>query len=101
LHLADDPLHVSPEPSLVIGSLAASGNACRLAREARNDRIHDSTPRDAVEGGEIRPDRALSQFALSHLRDQTRHAERFPLHHADRASILARQSQSVVESGHS
>jgi hypothetical protein len=57
-YLANDPENVMPEAgpfAVDAGSLPCEGEI--LAREPRNDEIHDSTPRCAVEGCEIVPDR--------------------------------------------
>ena len=65
-----------------------------LAREATSDEIHDSTPRLAVKGADIRPHRARSQATFLHLADQSRGGESFPLHETDRANADALESES-------
>jgi len=69
-----------------------------LTGEAPNDRIHDATPRAAVEGSKIRPKRRLVQPPLFHAASQDFGRKRFPLDQADDASAWARHSESEVES---
>ena len=57
--LSDDPLDLGPEPSLVGFAELLPGGGERLAREARADDIHAATPRAAIEGAEIVPNRIL------------------------------------------
>jgi len=46
----DDAPHVGPEVALVVCTLALSGGAVGLARDAANDAIHKAAPRSASEG---------------------------------------------------
>jgi hypothetical protein len=55
--LADDPGHLRPQVPLVVGSLALSGCAERLARVSGKDGIKGAAERSPVEGGDIIPDR--------------------------------------------
>ena len=59
-HLADDPGDVRPEVAWVGRSLPAAGNRERLAGVARSDEIHRPTPRVAVEGGKVVPERCIT-----------------------------------------
>jgi len=93
-YLANDPGDVGPEPPFVLGAEPLAGRAERLAREARRDAIHDSTPRAAVEGFEIRPQRRCIQASRFHLARQDFAAEGFPLHHADCSSSWNGKSES-------
>lgn len=65
-HVSDDAPHVGPEVSVVVNatSLACSGE--RLARQAGSDDMNSSTPRCAIEGREIVPDRAEIQSRFFH-----------------------------------
>lgn len=98
LALGDDPGDVRPEVPLVLLSRASSRHAEGLARVARKDAIHDSTPSSAVEGGKIRPQRRRSHETLFHARRQERAEIGFPLHVADAASAGNSQSGAEVES---
>jgi hypothetical protein len=69
-HLTDDTRNVVPEVSRITGGLALAGLGKGLAGEARRDEIHDSTPRSAVEGAQIVPDRSRGQVAVLHARSQ-------------------------------
>ena len=87
-HLANDPHVLAPEPGprAIDDAGSRSGAADVLAGESANDEIHASTPRAAVEGGHVRPDRRLIQPTVRHARDQYRRSVSFPLHVADRSS---------------
>jgi hypothetical protein len=78
--LGDDARHVGPQMPRIIVAAAAPRGAERLAGVAGRDEIHDATPRAAVEGGEVVPDRRESQASLFHARDQDRGGMGFPLH---------------------
>lgn len=58
-----------------------------LAREARNDAIHDEAPCCAVEGEQVRPDRRRMERSCFHKRDKLRGSSGFPLHVAN-GSVL-------------
>jgi hypothetical protein len=60
LHLANEPGDLRPEPAAVRGPSASPGDGPGLAREARNEAIHEAAPRSAVEGGNVVPDRSLT-----------------------------------------
>ena len=73
--------------------------APRLTREAARDDIHDSTPRAAVEGSEICPNRCIIHgFLRRHARSQDRTGIGFVLNAADDASISERQIDAEIES---
>jgi hypothetical protein len=69
-HLANHARDVGPQPTRVIGAALLAGETDRLARESRSDQIHDSTPRRAVEGREIVPDRRAIQGRRFHPRHE-------------------------------
>tara|TARA_Y100000310_G_scaffold102168_1_gene100383 strand:- start:1583 stop:2029 length:447 start_codon:yes stop_codon:yes gene_type:complete len=83
--LSDDSGEVRPEVPWVVGASSPAGRAERLARVAASDAIHKSTPRLAVEGSNIIPDRRFIQEAIFHTRDQNRGCNGFSLDVADGA----------------
>lgn len=95
--LIDDSEDVRPEVPRVVGAAPLAGDAERLARVAANDAIHDSTPRAAVEGSEIRPNRRIIQGAFRHTRNQVDERAAFVFHVADCASRFARQTDAEIE----
>ena len=95
--LSQDSGNVGPEVPGVVCPAPLPGDAERLAGVARNDCIHEATPRAAVEAVQIRPDRRRIQLPGFSLRSQEFAAEGFPLHVADDARIRDRSSQSKVE----
>lgn len=93
-YLAHDPSELRPEAgALAVDALSLPGVADVLAGESASDEIHDSTPRAAVEGGDIRPHRARSQATFLHLAHQSRGGESVPLHETDRANARALQTE--------
>ena len=65
-HVSNDPGNVWPDPSLIIDTSLLPGGGEWLAREAGSDEIHASTPRCAIEGCEVVPNRRLIQGRLAH-----------------------------------
>lgn len=61
-----DTPHVGPQMPLVGASAPSAGHAEGLARPARSDDIHDSTPAAAVESGNIGPHRRVIQGRFLH-----------------------------------
>lgn len=96
-NLANDSLDVRPEPARVVDAKALSGRGDGLAREARNDEIHDATPGVAVEAREIRPHRRRIQGARLAARCQEFDGKGFPLDVADRSSVRNGEPDSEVE----
>ncbi len=76
--LVEESRALSVEPGL----LPCDGEV--LARSATNDAIHDATPRAAVEGADVVPDRSRSQGRVRHPCHETGRSEGFPLdvHHS-------------------
>jgi hypothetical protein len=74
----------------IVCSTTLAGEAERLARVSANDAIHDATPRSAVEGSNVRPDRRRSQDRIFHARRQDRGGECFAFNVADDASRSAK-----------
>jgi hypothetical protein len=76
---------VGPHVSFVVLALPLSGDAERLAREARRDDIHESTPWLSVEGSHVVPDREQGEHTVPLTPQQDFAAERFDFHGADGA----------------
>lgn len=83
--LGDDAGDVWPQVARIVSAAPLSGVTERLARVARCEHIHEATPRSAIEGGEVVPDRRRSQATVLHARDQDRGGMGFPLHETDGA----------------
>lgn len=96
-HLANDPGDVTPYPSLVLCSLVYPGIAPGLAGETGRDDIHSSTPRAAIEGFNVIPDRSFIQEAVSNTGRQNCCAISFPLRITDAAIIFNSESESKFE----
>jgi hypothetical protein len=94
---AHDPHDVGPEMARVFSPAASTCVAEGLARVARSDEIHDSTPRCAVEGSQIRPNRRVIQRSFFHARSQDFAGEGFDFNSADEASIRDRHSDAEIE----
>lgn len=80
--LEEEAAALTVEPGLL------SGDREVLARCAASDAIHDATPRAAIEGGEVVPDRSLTQGLLLHPGHEAGRGEGFPLdvHHTSTRS---------------
>jgi hypothetical protein len=96
--LADDAGDVGPEVAGIVGPASLAGHAEWLAGVAANEAIHDATPRAAVEGSEIAPQRARIQAALFHARAKEAGDVGFSLNATDDASARTRQSDGEIES---
>lgn len=94
--LLDDAGDVGPEVERRLAASARSRE--RLTRETRNDEIHSSAPRVAVEGLEIVPDRRAIQGRFFHPGHESGRAEGFPLDVANSCGGRDRKSDSEVES---
>jgi hypothetical protein len=70
-YLLNNPFDMRPEMALIVLTTALSCGAERLAGVARSDAIHNSTPRSAVEGGNVVPDRSFTQGRVSHPRHES------------------------------
>ena len=75
-----------PQVAGIVGKQPLPCEAVSLARDSRNDAIHDSTPRSAVEGSHIAEHRRWSHAAFFHRANQIRGAECVSLNVADDAS---------------
>jgi hypothetical protein len=78
-YAAKDPGDGRPEVAFVSDSSLEPGDAERLAREARRDDIHASTPASAVEGAKVVPDRSFTQRRVRHSRHERGRCSCFPL----------------------
>lgn len=90
----DDPSDVGPEVSGILSSSASARKAEGLAGVAASDEIHSTTPRSAVEGREIVPDRSRIQGRFFHPGHEDGRGEGFPL---DVANGAAPAGQSEVD----
>lgn len=77
--IANDPGDGRPYPPIVFEPSASAGVGPGLAGEPRSDEIHRSTPRSAVEGLEVVPDRSRIQGLVLHPRHEDGRGEGFPL----------------------
>jgi len=87
--LANDASDAGPQVPLIIDAAPLAGETEGLARVAANDAIHESTPRAAVEGSHVAPDRSLVQGFFLHAATKNRGTVDFPLNVADRARTFA------------
>jgi hypothetical protein len=92
--LPDDSSDIRPDPSLVCGSLALTGETERLAREARSNDIHKSAPRSTIEGGKMVPVSRFKCGAFLNARLKPGGAICFPLHHSDGPIAVAREFEA-------
>lgn len=76
---SDDAGDMGPEVARVGGAEAFAGNAKSLTGVARSDNIHDATPKLAVEGGKVVPDRRLIQGRVFHPGHEDARGEGVPL----------------------
>lgn len=97
LDFSDDSGNFRPEMTGISGTEPLPGLAEGRARVARNDAIHDSAPRAAIEGSKIRPNSRVIQGFLFHARIQDAADVTFPLNAADDASRRDRHSDADVE----
>ena len=82
----------------IIASTTAASFAEWLARVSRSERIHDSTPRSAVEGLQTRPYRRFIQATRFHCLSQDFDGSGFVFHTTDCANASESELQSQVES---
>ena len=97
LALCCDSLDSGPEVALVVGSELTSGEGVGLAGVSRNEEIHDSTPRAAVEGSGISPQRRVIQPSVASSRNQNGCSRCFVLQVTDRSSVGTSQLHASVE----
>lgn len=98
-HLANDPCHISPDESLVGHTESLAGETDGLAGKSRSDEIHRATPRSAVEGSNVIPDRSVIQGLVRNSRGDNGCREVAPLDVADGSDGRVSESQSEVDTG--
>lgn len=91
----DDPSDMGPEVTGILISSASARKAEGLAGIAASDEINSATPRSAVEGREIVPDRSRIQGRFFHPGHEDGRGEGFPL---DVANGATPSGQSEVDS---
>jgi hypothetical protein len=79
IELADDALEMRPEVAWIVFPAPLSCKAEGLAGITASEDMNPSTPRAAVEGGNVVPDRSLIQGRVCHPRHENRRREGFPL----------------------
>jgi hypothetical protein len=80
LYFVDDSPDGRPEVPRVVFSASFACQREGLARVARSEAIHEATPRAAVEGSYVRPDRSRMKGFVFHAADKDRGRIGFPLH---------------------
>lgn len=95
LTLVDGVGDVRPQVAGIVGSAPLAGDAEWLARVARSEAIHESTPASAVEGAQIRPQRRRIQDARFHALRQDAGGEAVPFNPTE----CARLSQTQFAGG--
>lgn len=96
LALPDDPPDERPEMPGVEDAETRAGGTEWLAGVSCHDAIHCATPRSAVEGLGIRPQRSFIQVARFHAAYQRSAGICVSLHAADRSSARNRQSEGEL-----
>jgi hypothetical protein len=79
LNVSNDPGNPGPDPSLIIETELFPGRREWLAGETGSDDIHASTPRCAIKGAKIVPDRRLIQPLFFHTGDENGRCVAVPL----------------------
>ena len=77
--VGDSDLLEEEAASFAVEAGLLAGNGEVLARSSASDAIHEATPRAAVEGAEIVPNRGLAQGLLRHPGHEAGRGEGFPL----------------------
>lgn len=82
--VGDSDLLEEESRALAIKPGLLSGDAEVLARSAASDDVHEATPRAAVEGEQIVPDRSVTQLRARHPCHESGRCKGFPLdvHHS-------------------
>ncbi len=79
IEFTDNPADVGPEVTGIVLTLAPSGEAEGLAGISGSEDMNLSTPRRAVEGGNVIPDRSFIQGLVFHPCHESGRREGFPL----------------------
>ena len=88
-HGAHNPEDVRNEEAGIVGAEPFAGDAVSLAWIAGSDAMNAATPRAAIEGGKVAPDRCRMKPPRVHRRNQACRSSGFPLHVTDPASIAS------------
>jgi hypothetical protein len=96
-HCTNDSFDGRPEPALVINAFLGTSETEGLTGETGSDAIHSATPRLAIEGREIVPDRCLIQVLLCHPRHKSGRRETVPLNVTYGSGCDSSESQSKLE----
>lgn len=101
LGFTDDPGNLGPEVPGVILALAMARVGERLAGITGRDEMNAATPRAAVEGSQIVPDRCRSQGRVCHPRHESGRGEGVSLdiHHSSVSGLC--EMQAKIESADS
>jgi hypothetical protein len=97
--LVEDSCDVRPEVALVGVAEPSACDAERLARVAACDEIHRATPRAAIEGCEIVPDRRAIQRRVFHPGHEDGRGEGFPLDVANGTAPLGQSEVDAADAG--
>jgi len=93
----DDPGDVRPQVPWIVSAPAPAGDAERLARIARSEDVHRAAPREAVEGGNVVPDRRRIHGLVFHPRHEDGRGEGVPLDITHSAVLGLGQHEAEVE----
>jgi len=96
--LADDPGNVRPKVPGVGFSELLARKAERLARIAGSENIHSPTPRSAVEGAHVRPERSLIQGLVFHPGHESGRSMCVPLDEANSSVSGLGNAQAELKS---
>lgn len=100
-NLPNDSLHIRPQPSLVLDPPLFTRDRERLTRETGSDDIHSATPRSAIEGREIVPNRRALHGRLFHPLHEYRRSKALPLDVAHSPISVHDKSDAKLESANS
>jgi hypothetical protein len=98
LDFSDDSPDIGPEVSGIVCPFASTGHAEGLAGVAASDAIHFFTPRRAVEGFDIAPDRRIVEITFANTGECDSERIGFPLHVTDCASGWLGKFESEFDS---
>ncbi|HKS26339.1 MAG TPA: hypothetical protein VJS44_00905 [Pyrinomonadaceae bacterium] len=95
--LSDNSADIRPKVARVVFATLLSSDAVGLAWITRNDAMNSATPRSAIEGSGVCPNRRIIHEALFDARYQLRAGIGFSLHVTDRSSAWNCQSDGEVK----
>ena len=97
----EHPQDVGPKVAGIFGTLLTPSLAERLTRIACSNDIHESTPRAAIEGRHVVPDRSRIQDLVFHPRHEDRCGVGLPLDVTNSSIRGENQRKADLESGNS